>query len=86
MSYQIVATTSDYVALIDNNDGVSITNDAENIVRDLITNGLVSNGTLIIYRDTLGQWDQLCIESGKFIGYRILGARTLEDALRKVRL
>ena len=46
--------------------GMSVTNDAENVVRELQRE---FPGYRIIYRDTVGQWDELLHERGRFIGF-----------------
>ena len=51
------------VYLIDHDDGMSITNDAEAVVQT--TNELYP-GYRIVYMDTMGNWDELVHNDGVF--------------------
>lgn len=55
------------VFIVDNDVGMSITNDAENVVVDVLAN---YPNHRIIYRDTTGQWDELLHWNGQFAGYK----------------
>jgi len=46
--------------------GKSVTNDAENVVQELNER---HPGYRVIYKDSMGQWDELNHDNGKFIGY-----------------
>lgn len=70
------------VAIIDNDDGaMTITNDAEGVVKFLFDNALLKNGQRLIYRDTEGVWDELNHKEGKFVGFAFIGAHTIEQAI-----
>ena len=69
MSYSIVKTTPQAVFIIDNDDGMSITNLAETVTMDL---GTSFPGLRIIYRDTSGYWDELVHENGEFMRFKFL--------------
>lgn len=57
-----VALVNDIVYLADSNDGsMSITNDAE-----AVTAMYGKKGHRIVYKDTMGQWDELIHENGMF--------------------
>ena len=51
----------------DNSDAMSVTNDAENVVIDVLAK---YPDHQIIYRDTMGQWDELLHLDGKFAGFK----------------
>jgi hypothetical protein len=51
---------------VDNDVGMSVTNDAENVVADVLRQ---YPDHRIIYRDTMGQWDELVHFNGKFTGF-----------------
>lgn len=51
----------------------SVTNDAERVVRDLAERGIDVDRTVIVYRDTMGVWDQLLTRRGEFLGFYALG-------------
>lgn len=46
--------------------GLSVTNDAENVVHDLQHD---FPGYRVIYRDTDGRWDELLHARGRFLGF-----------------
>ena len=51
---------------MDNDVGMSVTNDAENVVADVLTK---YPNYQIIYRDTMGEWGELMHLNGKFKGF-----------------
>ena len=76
------------VALIDRaveQQTMSITNDAENVVAYLHAEGVIDGKTRLIYRDTEGRWDELMHDGhGHFIDFRPIGESTVEAALAKL--
>lgn len=67
--YDFAAETSDYVFIIDRNDGArSVTNDAEAVVEEMNKD---FPGKRVIYRDTDGRWDELLHCNGKFISFAL---------------
>lgn len=62
------------VYIIDDEIGMSITNDAENVVMKI--NNSFPNYR-IIYRDTTGTWDELVHENGVFKGFKFLDNFTM---------
>jgi hypothetical protein len=50
-------------------DAKSVTNDAENVVRDLVKQGHLPAGRRLLYYDSMGQLDELLIKDGKFAGF-----------------
>lgn len=66
--YDVVKVTNEIVWIVDRNDGeISVTNDAENVVKELHNR---YPGARIIYHDTDNNWDELKHDSvGTFIGF-----------------
>ena len=79
-SYQVVGRV---IAIIDRDEGRSVTNDADRVIATLATNFDLS-GYRVIYRDTRGVWDELLVADGKFDGFRCINETELEAALAKV--
>jgi hypothetical protein len=50
-------------------DAKSVTNDAENVVADLIKQGHLPAGRRLLYYDSDGQLDELLIKDGQFVGF-----------------
>ena len=70
--YRIVGhdwpTNSDPVIFIEDLNGpMSVTNDAEAVVKDLINLGY--GDYHILYKDSMGQWDELLHNGFRFIGF-----------------
>jgi hypothetical protein len=63
----------DVVFIVDRDDGKSVTNDAEAVIRDLRERGIDVDRVAIVYRDTMGIWDQIQTKRGAFSGFRSLG-------------
>ncbi len=81
-SYQVVGQV---IAIIHHNEGRSVTNDVQNVLADLKDAGVNLCASRVIYRDTLGTWDEILTDPrGNFGGFRSLNARTLEAALSKL--
>ena len=73
------------IAIIDHDQGRSVTNDADNVIDDLARQGFDLTKYLVIYRDTRGIWDQLLIDrTGRFAGFSTINERDLSAALAKV--
>ena len=74
----------DVIAIIDHDQGKSVTNDAENIIADLAACFDLSNYR-VIYRDARGIYDQLLVDrTGHFTGFSSLNAHDLPAALAKL--
>jgi hypothetical protein len=72
------------VDLYDESDPtLSVTNDAEYVVK-LATD--THGDHPVVYRDTEGRWDELRHREGHFACFRILDARTAEEAVDEVLL
>lgn len=75
------------IKVVDLNNGkTSVTNDAENVVKFLNKHyALEHNPEIrIIYRDTEGTWDEIKHVKGIFNGFRYVGTKTFEDAVKKI--
>lgn len=48
---------------------MSVTNAAEEVIRDLIRKGLLSSGKRVYYTDTEGRIDELCHNGMAFTGF-----------------
>lgn len=73
------------VCIVDCDSGRTVTNDAEAVVADLKTAGLDLDALAIIYRDTLGVWDQLLVDGGRFAGFKSVNEREKSAAKAKVK-
>ncbi len=67
--YTILEDTPDRILIQDCGIGMSITNDAEAVVADLIKRGLVTTGKIILYQDTENNVDRLVHDGTKFIAF-----------------
>jgi hypothetical protein len=74
------------VLLVDLDEGRrSVTNDMDNVVADLIAQDLLRPESILIYRDSMGFYDQAMVVDGRFVDFRGLrGRRTLKDAAEEV--
>lgn len=73
------------IAIVDHDGPCSVTNDAENVIADLVARGFDLSRSQVIYCDTLGIWDQILIDrTGHFAGFSSLNERDLAAALGKV--
>lgn len=55
-TYEIVLIEDDRVFIVDLDQGKSVTNDAENVWREVQSN---FPGRRLIYRDTMNRWDEI---------------------------
>ena len=69
-SYEIVKDVPGEPLVIRDLDvGKSVTNDAENVVEDLVAAGMLQDGRRLLYYDTMGQLDELIIKDGRFADF-----------------
>ncbi len=47
----------------------SVTNDAENVVFELVRRGLLPEGRLLFYYDSDGRLDEILVKNGQFVGF-----------------
>jgi hypothetical protein len=79
------AVYGNVITIIDQQGGRSVTNDAENVIDDLVREGFDLVQYRLIYRDTRGIWDEILIDrTGRFAGFGSLNERDLPAALAKV--
>jgi len=74
MSYSIAKITPAVVYIIDNDDGMSVTNSAERVCEQL---AVQYPGKRIVYRDTEGQWDELVHQNGRFLDFKFLDEKVI---------
>ena len=67
--FSAVRDSTDYIALRDDDIGVSMTNDAENVIAWLAYHCQLSHFKRVFYRDTTGRWDEMKHKGGKFVGF-----------------
>lgn len=70
------------VCVVDHDIGMSVTNNAENVIADL-AEILDLSKLRVIYRDTEGTWDGLLVKDGRFDTFLHLGCRDKEAAKRE---
>jgi hypothetical protein len=62
----------------------SLTNDIERALAHQVSEGNLAPGMLVIYRDSMKQWDQVLIDDEcRFVDFRVLAARTRLDAITR---
>ncbi|WP_445500643.1 DUF6011 domain-containing protein [Microvirga sp. G4-2] len=76
----------DVICIVDlDRGGKSVTNDAENVIEDLVADGYDLSKLRVIYKDTLGIWDELVVRDGRFAGFKSINERSRDAALGKIR-
>jgi hypothetical protein len=74
----------DVIAVIDHDEGRSVTNDAEAVIEQLAQKFDLSKYR-VIYRDTRGVWDELRVRDARFDGFGSINETGLDAALAKVK-
>lgn len=69
-SFSLHNLTDGHVAILDNDHGMSVTNDAEAVVEHLLAE--YGPDRRIFYRDTQGDWDELKHDGKRFRNYGML--------------
>ena len=73
------------IAIIDHDGPRSVTNDADNVIADLVSQGFDLSHYHVIYKDTRGIWDQILVDrTGHFAGFSSINERDLSAALAKL--
>lgn len=83
-NFNIVSFTEDYVAIVDQSEigpTTSVTNDAEAVVKYINDNYPKRR---IVYKDSMGRWDELQHIDGEFVGFAPIGAKSLVEALERL--
>lgn len=62
-----------------NNGAMSVTNDAEDVVRFVLEHHNWDQDVRILYEDTDGTWDELQHDGTGFLSFRIWGAARWQD-------
>jgi len=71
-SYTIVLENDEYVFLVDNDHGISVTNDAEGVCRKLLSGLSTKRKKRIIYKDTMQRWDEIAHTGFSFSHFQSL--------------
>jgi hypothetical protein len=62
----------------------TVTNDADDVVADLVRQGDLLPGMRVVYCDSEGVWDELLVKDGRFDGFAPIRAATIEAALAAI--
>lgn len=66
----------------DHDEGMSVTNNAKSVVEEVCLElGAIPDNSVVVYRDTLGEWDGLNVVGGEFVGFLPFGAATESEAI-----
>ena len=65
--------------------GRSVTNDADNVIADLMGEGVDLHKHPVIYRDSERVWDRLLVVDGRFAGFAPLNVKDQGEAIEKLR-
>lgn len=71
-AFEIVTTSDENGCLVIRDMGVenmSVTNDAEDVVRSLFNVRILKPGQRLLYYDSVGKLDELLVKDGKFAGF-----------------
>jgi|GEM_PF-1642782 len=84
--YFVIGLNHDFVGIADaNRGGRSITNDAERVVTELLATRQLLPHQRLLYRDTLGRWDELVHDGHRFTAFRHIGGDSFVDAVHRAR-
>jgi hypothetical protein len=76
----------DVIVILDKNlGGLSVTNDADNVVQDLVEAGNDVDKLHLVYRDSIGRYDLMITARGKFDGFAPLGTKDEDKAVALAR-
>lgn len=65
---------------------VSVTNDAENVVKFLAQHADLTDDEPLVYQDTTGRWDEIVHQDGQFVDFELLGCKSQEAAIQAVKM
>lgn len=82
--YTIEVNDGLFVGIVDHDNGKSVTNDAAEIIQDLVNSGMNVDARIIVYRDTMGIWDRIVTKNGKCVGIESVNTKTFEEAKKKL--
>jgi hypothetical protein len=72
-SYRVLSRDENRILIQDTSENKmcsSVTNAAEDVIKDLVTKQLINKDVRVFYVDTLGNTDELCHNGQSFTGYR----------------
>ena len=69
-NWRILEESDSHLTIEDLDGSVSVTNDAENVVKHLFQKGRLTNAKRMLYWDTLGNLDEILHADGVFMGFR----------------
>lgn len=75
-------TRGDVICITDLDRGRTVTTDADRVIEDLVDCHGSLDGKRVIYRDSMGVWDEILVSDNRFTGFRSVGERDLDAALR----
>ena len=70
--WQVVSPESSEACLVIRNIGddcISVTNNVENVVANLVRGGFLPEGQRLMYYDSDGALDEICVANGSFGGF-----------------
>ncbi len=70
-SFSVLSDHKDAVTIQDLNKGMSVTNDAENVVAYLRSKGILTHGKRLFYYDTLGCLDEITWTADGRIDFKV---------------
>lgn len=68
-SYSLLSISDTHIIIADNDESISITNNAESVVKELASNQGIRHKK-IYYRDTDGRFDELVTHDDVFVGFK----------------
>ena len=64
--------------------GMSVTNNAENVIHKVAAHtGAIPDGSVVVYKDTDGVYDELLVADGCFCNFKLLHANSADEAVYK---
>lgn len=65
------------------NEYLTITNDAENVVKRLIDAGCLPEGKKLFYYNSEGSLDEIVVQNGKFVGIKFTDKKGKYENIRR---
>jgi hypothetical protein len=81
LCHYAVSLEPGFICLVDLDQGMTITNAAEWVIQQLARDGFDLVKNRVIYRDTMGNWDELVVRDGRFDGFAPLNAKSQAQAI-----
>ena len=84
--FLVIGVHDDFMGIADANQGArSVTNDAECVVAELLSSRQLLPSQRLLYRDTMGRWDELIQDGNAFTAFRHIGGDSFAEAIRRAR-